>query len=258
MPRWKTLLAAAVLGGCTPKSQPLPSVILPGLERRVEAVKNSTMTAAVEASPPPVPVPFSSSQERPDWAALPPPQGPPAPIPVTLIPTPEGRFAVVSERFYFELPKGWKAPVAAPGGATLVDGEGRSGATVAFYPEGSAEWSPPEDFRRRLRSQGSIEDSLELETVTLAGRFATRRRWTTYRYKGKLLGTKKEVLYSETLLIPDPDGVYLISFRAMKAEFKARRAGFAELLKSIRLPKPNGPAWQPDVKSRRLALPASD
>ena len=224
----------------------------------MEAVRNSTATAAVEASPPPSALPFSSNLTRPDWADLPPAQGPPAPIPVTLIPTPEGRFAVISERFYFELPKGWKTPVAASGGATLIDGEGRAGATVAFHPSGSPEWSPPEDFRRRLRSQGSVEDSPELETVTLAGRFATRRRWTTYRYKGKLLGSSKEVLYSETLLIPDPEGVYLISFRATKAEFKARRAGFSELLRSMRLPKANGPDWQPDIRSRRLALPAAD
>lgn len=259
MPRRAPLLwTALVLAGCSPKQPPLPSVILPGLDRRVEAVQNSTTTASAPPTPALTPVPLSTTQPRPDWVDLPPPQGPPAPIPVTLVPTPEGRFAVLSERFYFELPRGWKPPVTAPGGATLIDGEGRAGATVAFHQEGSADWSPADEVRRRLRSQGSVEDPPDLETVTLSGRFAIRRRWTTHRYKGKLLGTKEEVLYSETLLVPDPEGIYLISFRAAKAEFKARRAGFSELLKSLRLPKAHGPLWQPDVKSRRLALPAAD
>lgn len=140
----------------------------------------------------------------------------------------------------------------------IVDGDGRSAATAAFHPIGSPEWDEPDDYRRRLRSHGSVEDPATLETVTLSGRFGTRRRWTTHRYKGswKRLGEKDEVLYNEAILIPDPGGIYVLSFKALKTEFPARRAGFAELLKSVRLPKPDGEPWLPDPKSRRLAVPA--
>lgn len=180
--------------------------------------------------------------------------------PLPLVPTADGRFAVALERLYFELPSGWKAPVEAPGGALALDGDGLGAASLAFHPEGSERWSEPADVRRRLRSNGSIEDGGLLQTVTLSGRYGTRRRWTTHRYKGKWsrLGAAEEVVYTETILVPDPEGIYLLSFQAPKKEFDRRRAGFAELLRSVRLPKPRGDAWLPDLKSRRLAVPAGD
>ncbi|MBI3298807.1 MAG: hypothetical protein HYZ75_11620 [Elusimicrobia bacterium] len=256
-------LAAAALAtaACATPPPPIPAVILPGLERRVEPAKNPAAPAA--PAPAPLALEVSTAAVRlPTWSTAPPPEPPgPAPRPpAPIVPTPGGRFAYLSDRLYFELPRGWKAPVTAPGGATIVDGAGRSAATAAYHPEGSPAYDDPEAYRARLRSQGSIEDSAHLETVTLSGRFGTRRRWTTHRYKGSWhkLGEKEEVLYTEAILIPDPKGIYIFSFKALKTEFSARRAGFAELLRSVRLPRPDGPMPLPDPKSRRLAVAAWD
>lgn len=107
---------------------------------------------------------------------------------------------------------------------------------------------------------GTTEDSPLFETVTLSGRFGTRRRWTTHRYKGswKKLGADSEVLLTETILVPDLEGIYVLWFRAPKKEFAARRAGFVELLGGLKLPPPGPDAWRPTTKERRLAVPASD
>lgn len=177
-----------------------------------------------------------------------------------LFPTPEGRLAYLGGRFSFETPNGWKFPVEGPGGAVIVDAAGRAGAGVAFHPEGSPDWEDPAEFKRRLRSLGTTEDSPLFETVTLGGRYGTRRRWTTHRYKGSWmkLGADSEVLLTETILVPDLEGIYVLWFRAPKKEFAARRAGFVELLGGLKLPPPGPDAWRPTPKERRLAVPASD
>ena len=189
-----------------------------------------------------------------------PPPDPTGRAPLDLYPTPDGRLAHLSGRLSFDLPRGWKAPVEAPGGATLIDADGKSGAGLAFHPEGSPDWLEPAEFKRRLRTYGSLEDSPVFETVTVGPRFGTRRRWTTHFYKGskKTLGKDEQVLLTETILVPDLEGIYVFWFRAPKAEFAARRAGFAELLRGLRLPPPGPDAWRPPIKERRAAVPVWD
>lgn len=250
-------LALLLLAACAAPEPAIPLVILPGLEKTVEAAP----------APAPGPAPLPATPASPPPAPPAPATGPPqaavdrtSRAPVPLFPTPDGRLATLGGRFSFDLPRGWKAPVEAPGGAALVDGDGRAGAGAAFHPQGTPEWRDAADFRRSLRAQGSVEDSPLLETVTLGRWYGTRRRWTTHRYKGPrlTLGKEAEVLLTETLLIPDADGIYVFWFRAPKEEFAARRAGFAELLKSLRLPPPGPDAWRPTAKERRLAVPAWD
>lgn len=207
------------------------------------------------AAPPPQPAPVPQP-----LPALPSPLAQAERSPLPLYPTPDGRLAYLGGRFSFEVPRGWKAPIEAPGGAVLVDGDGRAGVGAAFHPEGSPDWEDPADFKHRLRSLGELEDSPLLETVVVGGRFGTRRRWTTTRYKGPWhkLGEKAETLLTETILVPDLEGIYVVWFRAPKAEFAARRAGFVELLKSLRLPAAGPDAWRPTAKERRLAVQAWD
>lgn len=229
--------AAAVLlcGGCRTPPPAIPTVILPGLERRVEPAASGTAAAHTPAEP--------TDRE-----------------PLPLYPTPEGRLAALGGRFSFELPRGWKAPVEAAGGAALVDGAGRAGAGVSFYAEGEPGWESPADFKRRLRSWGSVEDSPLFETVKVGDRYGTRRRWTLHRYKGAWtkLGQEADVMLTETVLVPDLEGIYVLWFRAPKAEFAERRAGFAELLRSLRLPPAGPDAWRPTPKERRSAVLAWD
>lgn len=230
----RRLLACSVLvlSACAEPKPAIPLVILPGLEKRVD----------------PVVAPTASVIDPTERAPLP------------LYPTPAGRLAHLGGRLYFELPRGWKAPVEAPGGAALVDSEGRAGAGVAFHPEGSPEWEEPGEFKRRLRTLGSVEDSPLFETITLDGRYGVRRRWTTHRYKGPStkLGAEGDVFLTETIMVPDLEGLYVLWFRAPKAEFKARRAGFSELLRTVQLSPPTPDAWRPNAKDRRSAVPAAD
>ncbi|TBR23250.1 hypothetical protein EPO15_06325, partial [bacterium] len=142
--------------------------------------------------------------------AQPSPLDPVERLSLPLYPTPEGTLAYLGGRFTFDMPHGWKYPLEAPGGAVLVDADGRAGAGAAFHAAGSADWEDPADFKHRLRSLGGLEDSPLLETVVVGGRFGSRRRWTTHRYKGPWtkLGAEPEVLLTETLLVPDLEGIY--------------------------------------------------
>lgn len=224
--------AAVLLAACAAPKPAIPLIILPGLEKRVDPVL------------------------PPQASILDPTERAPAP----LFPTPDGRLVTFGGRLSVDLPRGWKAPVEAPGGVALVDGEGRAGAGAAFHPEGSPEWEDPADFKRRLRTLGAVEDSPLFEPVTLGGRYGVRRRWTTHKYKGPWtkLGGDAEVFLTETILVPDQAGIYVLWFRAPKGEFVPRRAGFAELLRSLRLSPPGPDAWRPSAKERRLAVPAWD
>lgn len=255
----RRLAAAALLASaCAAPPPSIPIVILPGLEKRVDPA------SPAPAAPPPLEGPLPV----PEAEAPPPPAPPTQPAaverttraPVPLYPTPDGRLAYLGGRVSFDLPRGWKAPVEAPGGTALVDGDGRSGAGVSFFKEGEPGWESPADYKRRLRSWGSVEDSPLFKTVTVGGRYGTRRRWTTHRYKGPWLklGRDSEVFLTETLLIPDLEGIYVVWFRAPKEEFAERRGGYAELLKSLRLPPAGPDAWRPTPKERRLAVPAWD
>lgn len=260
MRRLGVLPPTLLLAACAAPQPAVPLVILPGLEKTVEATPAPAPPPAAPA--PPAPATRPPAESRPVPAAGPPQAavGTTSRAPVPLFPTPDGRLAYLGGRLSFDLPRGWKAPVEAPGGAALVDGDGRSGAGAAFHPQGSPDWRDPADFRRSLRAQGSVEDSPLLETVTVGRWYGTRRRWTTHRYKGPrlTLGKDAEVLLTETLLVPDVDGIFVFWFRAPKEEFAARRPGFAELLKSLRLPPPGPDVWRPTPKERRLAVPAAD
>lgn len=105
-----------------------------------------------------------------------------------------------------------------------------------------------------------MEDSPLFETVTLGKRYGVRRRWTTHRYKGKWnkLGADADVLLTETMMFPDLEGIYVFWFRAPKAEFAERRAGFSELLRGLALPPAGPDAWRPNPRERRQAVPAAD
>jgi len=206
-----------------PPAKPVDLSTLPGLGPA------STAQAEVPPEPAPQPVP------------QPPPQ--PTPPPKRPVQEPPKRPArpfvpFSGARYSFQTPVGWEGPELLPEGMRYVEPKGEAFISISFHEWGSPEYKDPPEFRRWMRQLGSIEDAHALDTVKVSGRFASRVRTTTYYYTpAKLLGQELRIFTAEMIMVPDPQGAYVIRYQAAKDAFQKHRAAYISFLATLILPR---------------------
>jgi len=143
-----------------------------------------------------------------------------------------------SPLYGMRVPRAWKGPEALEDGVKFTESGGSTYFTVRFLEKGSPEWQEPGAFRSSMHQKGGIEDSHVSDIVKVGGRFASRVRFTTHYYTGKkFLGEKDVLYYTEHIMVPDPDGLYAVEYRALKSEFDAHRPDYLRALRSLAFPR---------------------
>jgi hypothetical protein len=83
-------------------------------------------------------------------------------------------------------------------------------------------------FLRELKEQGSPEDTHILREVVLSSRPASAVRYTTYHYpEPYLVGSVVRVSITETLVVEDPQGYFVLQFRCAREDFDRLYPDFA-------------------------------
>jgi hypothetical protein len=131
----------------------------------------------------------------------------------TVKPIPAGRFAYIDTL-------GWGPPRKAPGGLEWVEPGKKAMVQVLFLQPGMAGYKPPEQYLVDMREAGSPDDSHNLYEVALASRTASAARYTIYQYpQASLTGSEVRVYVTETMMVQDVDGIYIIRLRALRESF---------------------------------------
>ena len=129
-----------------------------------------------------------------------------------------------NKMFSFEHPRKWGDPIEIPGGVEFRAPERTAAFSMAFIERADPEYKDPDLYRRAMASWGAVEDEHRVETVEISSRTAYRVRHTTYRYDPEyLLGEKYQVSFTETMIVPDPRGLFIIRYYAPLEEFWRRR-----------------------------------
>lgn len=140
---------------------------------------------------------------------------------------------------------GWGSPRRVRGGLEWRQPQGQAAIGLVWYTQDMKEYKSPEEHLRVLRSAGSPEDDHKVEEVVFCSRPAYEARYTTYYYpEGTLVGSISKVYVTETLLVPEPEGVFLLHFRAEKKHFAKLHPLFRTFRDRIVL-KPNPPTGAP-------------
>ena len=142
-------------------------------------------------------------------------------------------------KFSYELQKRWKGPKIIEGGREFTHPGLDAKLSIAYLSKDSPGWVEPAEYRKYMTTQGSTDDGHVLSAVEISSRTASLIRFTTYRYDTQyLLGQKLDVSYIELIMVPDPDGIYLIRLNAPKARFERAYPDFEDFLKSLTLAEP--------------------
>ncbi len=140
--------------------------------------------------------------------------------------------------FSFDVRRGWKGPEKIPGGVRYEAG-GRAVISVAFLARGTEGWRPPEEFLRRLKEAGSVEDSHIPREVVISSRPASRIGYTTYFYDREvLLGERVDIRYTDIVMVPDAEGIFTAKLETLKADHPVYRRDFDDLLANWTLRAP--------------------
>jgi hypothetical protein len=144
-----------------------------------------------------------------------------------------------SKMFSFEIKRTWQGPEEKTDAARYRSKDGRAHITVLFVRQGAPEWKPPEEVRRKMKESGAVEDSHMLYAVEVSSRPAERASYTTYVYDSEyLLGQKYEVRYSDAILVPDPEGFFMVSLECPKQDYRRHLRDFEAVLRSLSLRVP--------------------
>lgn len=131
---------------------------------------------------------------------------------------------ISNPRFSFEYPRKWGEGRSVPGGIRFRHPSAPVSFSISFLQEGHPEYKPPELFRQYMAAWGAVEDSRVVSDVNISSRPARQVFFTTYQYDpGYLLGARFDVLYSEVIAVPDPEGMYVIRYDADRERFWRRR-----------------------------------
>ncbi|MDE2491613.1 MAG: hypothetical protein KGM24_12270 [Elusimicrobia bacterium] len=134
----------------------------------------------------------------------------------------------------------WGPPLAGRNGLLWREPKGSARIAVFFTSATAKGFLGYDEALRELRAAaGSIDDparDFEVMVGTRAGRAA---RVTTHDYpRSTLTGSEVVVTVIETVLVPDPAGMYTASLRAERAEFEKIEPAFREFLRQLRLGPP--------------------
>lgn len=149
----------------------------------------------------------------------------------------------------------WGAPKRVAGGLTWSDPDGTARIAIFFTSAAARGFSGFEAAVREMRAAAStanVSDQGELYEVRVATRVGAAARVTSYHYPvGTLVGSKTEIVVTETVLIDDPAGMYTARLRAAQGEFERVLPAFREFLLQLVL----GPPRPAEAKSEPVFFP---
>lgn len=128
----------------------------------------------------------------------------------------------------------WGEPREVPGGLEWRHPRREARVQVALRS------SPPlSQALEELKGLGSTEDSHVHREVRLSTRSAYAVRYTTHHYpEPYLTGSVVKVAVTETLLVPDRDGYWVVQMRAARGEFSKLLADFVRFRDLLKLDPP--------------------
>ncbi len=147
-----------------------------------------------------------------------------------------------TDRFSYIDTLGWK-----PGrglGAAWYWRQPRDRAQIAviFFSTADAGFRPASDYLDAMRAAGSGGDDHMLFDLTVSSRAAMAVRYTSRLYpKQDLPGGRARVIKTETILVPDPEGYYVVRLRAPAAYFSRYLPAFARFVRYLVLEKRPSP-----------------
>jgi hypothetical protein len=142
-----------------------------------------------------------------------------------------------NKRYSFKVPRGWRGPLIVDGGMRYASPGGTAFFSIAFHKKGSPGYKTPTAHRRWMRAQGSIVDPLLLDPIKVSGRYGSRVRFTTPVTGGEeLFGEHQSLIYTEQILVPDPEGIYILQYSARKNTFERHRLRYMAFLRTLKLP----------------------
>lgn len=130
----------------------------------------------------------------------------------------------------------WGEPQKINGGLEWKQPQDKARLAVTFFPQGTKGYKSKEDALEHMRSTGSPEDSHLVTESMISSRKAYTTRYTTYYYPpGTLVGSTVKVFVTETVMVPEPDGVYFLHYRAQRSDFKKYHNYFKRFIRHLRL-----------------------
>jgi len=145
----------------------------------------------------------------------------------------------------------WGPPAYSAGGMTWSQPDGTARIAVFFTSataRGFAGFDAAVREMRAAASTSNVSDKGELYEVRVATRVGSAVRVTSYHYpKETLVGSEVRIAVTETVLVPDPSGMYTARLRASPEDFDKVLPSFREFLLQIVLgaPKPVEPKSEP-------------
>ncbi|MBI5210982.1 MAG: hypothetical protein HY927_13515 [Elusimicrobia bacterium] len=115
----------------------------------------------------------------------------------------------------------WGPSVRVKGGLEWREPKGHARIAAVFQTRGMEGFVPAPEQLRQLRTVGSPEDSHRVDNVKFCSRPGYKVRYTTYYYpQGTMVGSLVKVYVTQTLMVPEPEGVFLLHYRAEKEHFE--------------------------------------
>lgn len=132
------------------------------------------------------------------------------------------------ERFSYVDTLEWGQPWTVPGGLEWRHPKGEARIQLRFVTGPEAAQRPAEAYLRRLKELGSPEDDHILSSLVISSRTASAVRYTTYHYpEPYLVGSVVRVSMTETAVVEDPEGYFVLQFRCAREGFSRLYPEFA-------------------------------
>ncbi|MFH2204233.1 MAG: hypothetical protein ABIJ96_14030 [Elusimicrobiota bacterium] len=141
-----------------------------------------------------------------------------------------------TKRYSLRIAEGWWGPITLPHGESFARPNTSASFTVIYRRRHVGKWGGPAAYRAHLRSKGTIADTHVLSPVKVAGRYGSRARYRTVVYgQKKLFGDRSSTYTNEEIVIPDPDGLYVLHYKALAEEFDRHRDSYLTFLRTMTL-----------------------
>jgi hypothetical protein len=137
--------------------------------------------------------------------------------------------------FSFQIDADWKGPETNKLGAVRYsEPKGRASFDMIYIKEGSSGWIEPVKYLQKMRETGAVEDAHLLEPLKIGNREGHRVVYTTYQYDPNYrVGEKFEVFQTEEIMAQDPEGYFVMRYKAEKKHFLRCRKALNDVLSSI-------------------------
>ncbi|MBI5202605.1 MAG: hypothetical protein HY925_13525 [Elusimicrobia bacterium] len=155
---------------------------------------------------------------------------------------------LASKLYSFEYKRKWGDPHKTEHGVEVRSPDGTGSWTLEFLPEKDKDFKPVDKYRRDMAVWGSTEDSHVVKNVVFSSRTAVQIQFTHYEYdQNYLVGERVHVQTVNVTAVPDPRGMFIITYRAPREEFWNRktRKEYDRWLQTLVL------SYPPEEKPRR-------